>query len=110
MFVPNSESPVSVLVPEISLTPPLRSESESPTDPGRETREQEQETEPEPEPEQDISVIEQEEVFVAEMSPDPAPPLSQPTSGSEPLPETALAERKCSMPLTALVGREGWGD
>ena len=85
LFVPSSsESPVTVLVPGISLTPPLRSESESPTEQSRESRD----TEPEPEQEQDISVIEQEEVFVAEMSPDPAPPPSQPTSGSEPVPET----------------------
>ena len=74
------------MVPEISLTPPLRSESESPTEQAAESRETELELEPEPE--QDISVIEHEEVFVAEMSPDPAPPPSQPTSGSEPLPET----------------------
>ena len=85
-FVDNSESPVAVVVPEISLTPPLRSESESPTEQAAESRETELELEPEPE--QDISVIEHEEVFVAEMSPDPAPPPSQPTSGSEPLPET----------------------
>ena len=89
-LVASSESPVTVTVPEISLTPPLREESPS----GEETEQdisviEHEETEETEETEEQEEQEEPEEVFVAEMSPSPAPAASQPeASRSEPLPET----------------------
>merc|ERR1719334_688889 len=68
LFVPTNGN-TAVTLPEISLTPPLRNESPSNDDDNGDTDTN------------DISVIEHEEVFVAEMSPDPAsfqPPLTSP--------------------------------
>ena len=74
LFVPSSDN-TAVVLPEISLTPPLRSDSPN-TEDDNDNGENEH---------IDVSVIEHEEVFVAEMSPDPV--SSQPPVTS-PLPET----------------------